>query len=65
MITVLPAFYDEFFCIAGECKHSCCMGWEIDIDDVTAAKYLKEKSPFGEKLRENIEFGETASFRLT
>lgn len=65
MVTVLPEFYGEFFCKAGECNHSCCKGWEIDIDECTAAKYLEEKSPFGETLRENIIFGETASFKLT
>ena len=65
MITIKPEFYDEFFCIAGECKHSCCKGWEIDIDEGTAAKYLEEMSPFGEKLRENIKFGKPSSFRLT
>ena len=28
-----PAYYKEFACIADRCKHSCCIGWEIDVDD--------------------------------
>mgnify|MGYP006874698003 CR=1 FL=1 len=32
---VYPDYYKEFKCIAGECRHSCCIGWEIDIDEET------------------------------
>ena len=35
----LPDYYEEFKCIAQKCKHSCCVGWEIDIDDDTLAYY--------------------------
>lgn len=28
-----PDYYDRFRCIAGACKDSCCIGWEIDIDE--------------------------------
>ena len=33
MLTVYPDYYSAFRCIAGACKHSCCIGWEIDIDE--------------------------------
>ena len=32
MKTYAPKYYQQFHCIADKCKHSCCIGWEIDID---------------------------------
>ena len=61
-----PTFYDKFNCRASRCAHSCCRGWEIDIDEETAKKYLGFPPPLGERLRDAIAFdGETYSFRLT
>lgn len=34
-----PSYYPNFRCIAGDCRHSCCIGWEIDIDPQTLSKY--------------------------
>ncbi|MBO5778784.1 MAG: flagellin lysine-N-methylase [Clostridia bacterium] len=34
-----PAYYPAFRCIAGACRHSCCIGWEICIDSRTLARY--------------------------
>lgn len=34
-----PSYYPAFRCIAGDCQHSCCIGWEIDIDPRTLARY--------------------------
>ncbi|MGL5066957.1 MAG: flagellin lysine-N-methylase [Sarcina sp.] len=31
--------YNDFKCIAEKCKHTCCIGWQIDIDDETYNKY--------------------------
>jgi lysine-N-methylase len=50
-----PEYYKNFVCIADRCKHSCCVGWEIDIDDVTAEKYRSLCGPYAEKIRESIE----------
>ena len=36
---IVPDYYKKFQCIAGECKHSCCRGWEIDIDRESLARY--------------------------
>lgn len=49
-----PDYYNDFKCIAGLCKHSCCIGWEIDIDDDTFHYYESVDSAFGKSLRENI-----------
>lgn len=27
-----PAFYDDFHCLAADCKQSCCIGWHISFD---------------------------------
>ena len=34
-----PCYYNEFKCLAAGCRHSCCIGWEICIDDQTYEKY--------------------------
>ncbi len=36
-----PPYYPAFRCIADRCRHSCCIDWEICIDDMTLAKYEK------------------------
>lgn len=40
-VIIAPDYYKEFHCLAGECRHSCCEGWEIDIDEETLNKYEK------------------------
>jgi len=44
----------DFVCIADKCKHSCCLGWEIDVDDETYELYKEVPGEFGDRLRENI-----------
>lgn len=38
-----PDYYSRFSCIADKCKHSCCVGWEIDIDDLSMERYKSIK----------------------
>ena len=65
MKLIAPDYYEDFSCIAGECKHSCCVGWEIDIDEETLACYEAVDGAFGERLRAGIErTQEGACFRL-
>lgn len=60
-----PKIYKDFRCIAAECRHNCCIGWEIDIDEDTLAFYRAQTGEIGEKLRKNIEITDgCASFRL-
>lgn len=60
-----PDYYKDFRCLMGECKHTCCAGWEIDIDEETAEYYKSIPGDFGKKLCQNIDFGEDcASFIL-
>lgn len=44
----------DFSCIAGKCQHSCCIGWEIDIDDDTYELYKGVEGDFGRRLMESI-----------
>ncbi len=61
-----PDYYNDFKCIAGACRHNCCIGWEIDIDPDTYEYYLSLSGDFAERLKSNISFdGETACFLLT
>lgn len=54
MFTIKPDFYDEFKCIADRCTDSCCIGWEIDVDEVALEKYQKLQSPLGDEIRSGI-----------
>lgn len=46
-------FYKEFHCIGGICEDSCCENWEIDLDEASMKRYLKEKGDFGKRLKDN------------
>lgn len=65
MIFGVPSYYKEFHCIADRCQDSCCIGWEIDIDDDTFAYYKSVKGTFGRRLSEHMTGGEEHSFHLT
>lgn len=58
MKTFAPDYYGKFRCSAGKCRHSCCIGWEIDIDPKTAEYYKNLPGDFGDRLRKNIDFSE-------
>lgn len=49
-----PFYYDEFKCIGGKCKDSCCLGWTIFIDKKTFNEYKKVRSSFKSKLNSGI-----------
>ena len=55
MKEIFPNYYKKFKCIADKCKHSCCIGWEIDIDEDTMDLYNSLDSEFAKKIRSNIE----------
>lgn len=60
-----PKYYKKFNCIADKCKHSCCVGWEIDIDEDTLEFYRELPGEIGEIIRDSFEEGEdSAYFRM-
>ena len=64
MVTVYPDYYPAFRCVAGACRHSCCIGWEIDIDEETLAKYKAMPGALGDRLRRNISADDPPHFLL-
>ena len=64
MLRVEPDFYKDFKCIASACRHSCCLGWEIDIDDDALSRFMSVEGEFGEYIRANIEHEPQPHFRL-
>ena len=65
MKEVTPSYYKKFECIGSLCKHSCCIGWEIDIDGDTAKKYENVGGVFGKRLQDSIDkSGECPHFIL-
>ena len=48
---IYPDFYEQFQCKAGRCRHTCCKGWEIDVDEETAQFYRHIEGRFGERLK--------------
>ena len=59
-----PRYYRKFKCIAGECRHSCCVSWEIDVDADALSRY-RALGEAGEEILKSIDFGETPHFCLT
>ena len=65
MKVIAPRFFSAFHCIADRCSDSCCIGWEVVIDEDTARRYRAEPGPLGEKLRAAMQFdGEDVCFPL-
>lgn len=65
MLSVRPDFYDDFHCLAAACRHSCCVGWEIDVDEDTLQYYQSIPGELGDELRRQVEPEPTPHFRLT
>lgn len=54
MRTLVPDFFDDFYCKAGACKTTCCQKWEIDIDEATAERYMDIPGELGKKLKTSM-----------
>ena len=55
---VKPDYYDSFSCTADRCPDTCCAGWQIVIDEDSLEKYEKVQGPFGNCLRNSIDWEE-------
>ena len=58
-----PYFYDQFVCTAGDCPDTCCAGWQIVIDEDSLERYGNEKSEFGKRLRNSIDWEEECFYQ--
>ncbi len=62
----VPNYYKDFRCIAAACKHSCCIGWEIDVDGEALASYDQVEGDLGARLEANIDReADPPCFKLT
>lgn len=59
-----PKYYKKFKCIADRCEHSCCIGWEIDIDKETMKKYQTLDSGYGSVITDSISMEDIPHFKL-
>lgn len=59
-----PKYYNDFVCIADRCRHSCCVGWEIDIDAETMEKYDALNEGYGIEIAKSICRGGVPHFAL-
>lgn len=59
-----PKYYNDFKCIADKCKHSCCIGWEIDVDDETLDKYQTLDQGYGISVKNSIDTTDVPHFIL-
>lgn len=65
MKLIAPDYYPHFRCIADKCRHSCCAGWEIDVDEDTLRRYQRVPGSMGDRLRAAIDLtGDAPHFRL-
>ena len=64
MKLLAPKYYLDFSCIADQCKHSCCIGWEIDIDKKTMNKYTSLEGSYSNEIRNSIEMSDVPHFKL-
>ncbi len=64
MKQITPNYYVNFKCIAAQCRHNCCIGWEIDIDEDTYALYRTITGEMGCRLKESISPAEIPHFIL-
>lgn len=56
MKTYAPDYYPSFKCIADQCRHSCCIGWDVFIDDDSVCKYEELSGTMGKLIRERISY---------
>ena len=59
-----PEYYKNFLCIADKCRHSCCIGWEIDVDRDSARKYASLTDGYGLEIQKSITKKGTPHFKL-
>lgn len=51
---IAPSYYPDFCCIADRCQHSCCVGWDVVVDEDTADWYRTVHGDFGKRLCDSL-----------
>ena len=60
MKTVVPTYYSGFHCIADACRHTCCAGWDVEIDEESLARFRADA-----EIAPHIDETDAPHFRLT
>lgn len=61
MKLIAPDYFGKFKCLADKCQHTCCKGWEIEIDEYTMEYYEDVDGDLGERLKKSISADEDGS----
>ncbi|MBQ8726690.1 MAG: flagellin lysine-N-methylase [Clostridia bacterium] len=64
MEVFVPRYYKDFKCIAKDCAHSCCIGWQIEIDSKTQEKYANLKGDYADAIRRSLTKKNPPHFKL-
>ena len=59
-----PRYYSDFVCIADKCTHSCCIGWEVDVDQSALERYENLVNPYRDEIMKSISFEGEPHFTL-
>ena len=62
MLKVVPNYYTAFRCVGGECRHNCCIGWEIGIDEESLSRYRALPKPWQERFDKHVSHGDEPHF---
>ncbi len=54
MIVRTPDYYSEFKCLGDTCPDTCCVGWLIEIDEQSYARFMALEGEIGQKIQSNI-----------
>lgn len=57
MKITVPEYFTQFKCIADKCRDSCCIGWQIDIDEPTMQKYADIDGDIGAEIAQKTSHG--------
>ncbi len=54
MLERYPKYYRSFVCLAGDCTDTCCAGWDVLVDEETAARYAAMEGDLGRRVRASL-----------
>lgn len=55
MTVCFPSYYKKFKCIAEKCRHSCCVSWEIGVDEETMNMYKESEGEIYDEIMSHID----------
>ena len=65
MPTLIPSFYPSFRCEPSRCHHSCCVDWEIGIDEDSLCAYRTRTDALAKEIVSHIAPSPQPHFILT